>query len=308
MRVAALDLGTNTFLCLLAEGNAQGISKIHKDMVEVVRLGQAVDKNKVFHPYALSRARTCLEQFKKEIEIFQPDKILAVATSAARDVSNSEELFKIGEEYKIPIQIIEGEKEAQISYQGALVGFDLKDKNVSVIDVGGGSTEIISGQNGNIQFAQSLNMGGVRLTEKLITKQPVSTIEQIQVKAAIQKHLDDFQEKKEFELSEVLIAVAGTPTALAVLELGSLGSDQFNNDQVDGFKFNLSQLEKWQNIFATTSVEEKKSKYNLGGRADIIFAGTTILIEVMKKFQFSEVMISTKGVRYGVALQLLQNH
>lgn len=301
MRVAALDLGTNTFLCLLAEGDASGISKIHKDLVEVVRLGQGVDKYKVFHPYALSRARTCLAEFKKQIDFFKPDQILAVATSAARDVSNSDQLFKIGLEYNIPIQIIEGEKEAQTSYQGALVGFQLKDKNVSVIDIGGGSTEIISGKNGEIQFAQSLNMGGVRLTEKIITAQPISVDEQTKAKDWIQKQLENFSATKELEAADVLMAVAGTPTTLAALEIGG-----FEAEKIDGFKFKLAQLEKWQNIFATTSVEEKKLKYNLGGRADIIFAGTTILIEVMKKFKFSEVMISTKGVRYGVALQLLQ--
>ncbi len=302
MRVAAMDLGTNTFLCLLAEGGAQGISKIHKDMVEIVRLGQGVDKNKIFHPYALSRARTCLQKFQKEIEAFQPEKILAVATSAARDVDNSDELFKIGKEYNIPIEIIEGEREAQISFQGALVGFDFKDKNISVVDIGGGSTEIIIGKNGLIQVQQSLNMGGVRLTEKIISNQPISLEEQNKVKAEIQQQLGKFPAQRNLEASEVLLAVAGTPTALAALELG-----RFDSQKVDGFCFTLLQLEKWQNIFATTSVEEKKIKYNLGGRADIIFAGTTILIELMKKFKFSEVMISTKGVRYGVALQLLQN-
>ncbi len=302
MRVAALDLGTNTFLCLLAEGSAQGISKIHKDMVEVVRLGQGVDKNKVFHPYALSRARTCLQHFQKEIEAFQPEKILAVATSAARDVSNSDELFKIGKECNIPIEIIEGEKEAQVSFQGALVGFDFKNKNVSVIDIGGGSTEIIVGKNGHTQSRQSLNIGGVRLTEKLISKQPISPEEQNQVQMAIQQQLEQIRAPKDLAAADVLLAVAGTPTALAALELGS-----FDPQKVDGFCFSLLQLQKWQNIFATTSIEEKKLKYNLGGRADIIFAGTTILTEVMKKFNFSEVMISTKGVRYGVALQLLQN-
>ncbi len=302
MRVAALDLGTNTFLCLLAEGDSSGISKVHKDMVEVVRLGQGVDKNKVFHPYALSRARTCLANFRKEIEAFKPDKILAVATSAARDVSNSDELFKIGRENKIPIQIIEGQHEAQISFQGSLVGFNLTQSNVSVIDIGGGSTEIITGKDGQIQFSQSLNIGGVRLTEKVVTQQPISLDEQEQIKVLIQGQLEGLVAQKPLIASQLLVAVAGTPTTLAALELGD-----FDAEKLDGFRFDLAKLEKWQNIFATTSVEEKKLKYNLGGRADIIFAGTTILIEVMKKFKFSQVMISTKGVRYGVALQLLQD-
>ncbi len=302
MRVAALDLGTNTFLCLLAEGDQHGISKIYKDLVEVVRLGQGVDKHKVFHPYALSRARSCLSKFKKDIEEFKPNKILAVATSAARDVSNCDELFKIGHENNIPIEIIEGEKEAQISFQGAITGFNFKNKNVAVIDIGGGSTEIMGGQDGHIQFAQSLNIGGVRMTEKFVTQQPISNLEKSHMIQFVQKQLETFESETKLMSSEVLIAVAGTPTTLAALELGA-----FDLNKIDGFEFDMAQLEKWQNIFATTSIEEKKEKYNLGGRADIIFAGTTILIETMKKFNFSKVMISTKGVRYGVALQLLQN-
>jgi exopolyphosphatase/guanosine-5'-triphosphate,3'-diphosphate pyrophosphatase len=301
MRVASLDLGTNTFLCLLAEGDAHGISSVHKDMVEVVRLGQGVDKYKVFHPYALSRARACLAEFKKSIDAFKPDRILAVATSAARDVGNSEELFKIGKELQIPIQVIEGQAEAQVSFQGALVGFDVLEKNIAVIDIGGGSTEVITGIGGQIQSAQSLNVGGVRLTEKFITQQPVPTQEQTNLRQFLLQQLENFEAKEAVGKSEMLIAVAGTPTTLAVLELGVA-----DPSQIDGFQFDISQLIKWQNIFCSSSVEQKKSKYNLGGRADIIYAGTTILIEFMKRFNFARVAISTKGVRYGVALQLLQ--
>src|SRR5690554_3052873 len=135
MKVAALDLGTNTFLLLLAEGRPGEITAVQKDVVEVVRLGQGVDKYKVFHPYALSRARACFERFQKLIEEYQPEKILAVATSAAREVDNGQELFKLGEEFGIPIQVIEGKKEAEISFTGALAGLGVSNKDVAVIDI-----------------------------------------------------------------------------------------------------------------------------------------------------------------------------
>jgi exopolyphosphatase/guanosine-5'-triphosphate,3'-diphosphate pyrophosphatase len=299
MKVAALDLGSNTFLCLLAEGDSSGIKKIHKDLVEIVRLGQGVGQTKSFHPDALDRARICLSAFKKEIDLFKPDKILAVATSAARDAKNGEELFKIGRDLQIPIEIIEGEQEAEVSFQGALVGFDIENKNVAVIDIGGGSTEIICGKNGKIRSAESLDIGGVRLTEKFISEQPVNLKDQKSLREFIQSELIRF--KNHFGGADQLFAVAGTPTSLAAIELGS-----FIPEKVDGYKFSAAQLEQWQSKFASTSVEEKKQKYNLGGRADIIFVGTSILLEFMKFFEFKEVTVSTKGVRFGVALQLLK--
>ncbi len=122
MKVAALDLGTNTFLCLIAEGSRNGISKVHKDLAQVVRLGQGVDKTGEFHPDALVRARQCLSEFKKEIDKHNVDRILAMATSAARDAKNGQELFRIGEDLGIPIEIIPGEDEARITYQGATAG------------------------------------------------------------------------------------------------------------------------------------------------------------------------------------------
>jgi exopolyphosphatase/guanosine-5'-triphosphate,3'-diphosphate pyrophosphatase len=308
MKVAALDLGSNTFLCLLAEGNSSGVTKIHKDLVEVVRLGQGVGETKSFHPEALTRARNCLTNFKKEIDAFKPDKILAVATSAARDAKNGDELFKIGRDLQIPIEIIEGSEEAEISFGGALVGFNTKDIPVGVIDIGGGSTEIISGLNGKILSAKSLNIGGVRLTEKFISAQPVPESDQTKLKEYILDELKKFDQEvlsgkstlfANFPGAAELFAVAGTPTSLAAIEIG-----QFIPEKVDGFKFDLNLLEKWQKIFASTSVEEKKQRYNLGGRADIIYVGTTILLEFMKYFGFKELTVSTKGVRYGVALHL----
>ena len=99
MKVAALDLGTNTFLCLIAEVEGGEITDIYSDQVESVRLGQGVNKTKNFHPEALARARSCLERFSKTIEAEQPESVLAMATSAARDVTNSEELFQICKDF-----------------------------------------------------------------------------------------------------------------------------------------------------------------------------------------------------------------
>ncbi len=302
MKVAALDLGTNTFLCLIAEGNEKGITKVHKDLVEVVRLGQGVDKTGELHPEALERARKCLTEFKKEIDTFQVDRILAMATSAARDARNGQELFDIGKELGIPIEVIPGEDEARISYQGATGGVIDPTKTNLVIDVGGGSTELIIGHGEKILFGESLNIGGVRLTERFVSQQPISKTEQekldLYIKEQIQKILPNLQNHK---LDEIL-AVAGTPTSIVAVEVGG-----FDEKKVDGFFLSKERLKYWVNEFAQTSVEEKRTRYQLGGRADIIFAGASILLNVVAALHMDGIRVSTKGVRYGVALEMLRS-
>lgn len=302
MKVAALDLGTNTFLCLIAEGDKNGISKVHKDLVEVVRLGQGVDKTGELHSEALERARKCLTAFKVEIEKYKVDKILAMATSAARDARNGQELFDIGKELGIPIEVIPGEDEARISFQGATGGV-LDEKNTNlVIDIGGGSTEFIVGHGNQIYFGESLNIGAVRLTERYITQQPISQTEreslQSYIKEQVQAILPQIQKNKPNQI----LAVAGTPTSIAAVELGG-----FDEKKVDGYFLTKERLKYWVDTFAQTSVEEKRTKFQLGGRADIIFAGASILLQVVESLNMDGIHVSTKGVRYGVALEMLRN-
>ncbi|QLY25534.1 Ppx/GppA phosphatase family protein [Bdellovibrio sp. KM01] len=302
MKVAALDLGTNTFLCLIAEGDKNGITKVHKDLVEVVRLGQDVDKTGELHPDALVRAKKCLTGFKKEIDRHNVDKILAMATSAARDAKNGQDLFNIGKELGIPIEVIPGEDEARISYQGATGGVIDPAKTNLVIDVGGGSTEFIVGHGEKILFGESLNMGGVRLTERFVTQQPVPQNEQAKLNLYIDEQLQKIlPDLRKYKLDQIL-AVAGTPTSIVAIEVGG-----FDEKKVDNYFVTKERLEHWVNVFAQTSVEEKRSKYHLGGRADIIFAGASILLNTVKALGMAGMVVSTKGVRYGVALEMLRS-
>jgi len=278
------------------------IKKVNKDLVEVVRLGQGVDKTGELHSEALERARKCLTAFKVEIEKYKVDKILAMATSAARDARNGQELFDIGKELGIPIEVIPGEDEARISFQGATGGV-LDEKNTNlVIDIGGGSTEFIVGHGNQIYFGESLNIGAVRLTERYITQQPISQTEreslQSYIKEQVQAILPQIQKNKPNQI----LAVAGTPTSIAAVELGG-----FDEKKVDGYFLTKERLKYWVDTFAQTSVEEKRTKFQLGGRADIIFAGASILLQVVESLTMDGIHVSTKGVRYGVALEMLRN-
>lgn len=297
MKIAALDLGSNTFLCLIAEITSTGVGEVYADQVQVVRLGQELDKNKYFHSEALQRARKTLSEFSELIKKHKPEKILAMATSAARDATNKEELFKMCAEFNIPLEIIPGNKEAQITYQGATSGADNFKENLLVLDIGGGSTEFIIGQGLNILFSQSLNLGCVRLTERFLKSAPHSEIEIAQLTQYVQAEIGSMVQTQQLT-AKTILAVAGTPTTLAAVELGG-----FDEAQINGYKLTFKSLTNWLHRLLPLTTEQK---INLGfpqGRADVMCVGLIILIETMKAFNLTEIQVSTRGVRYGVAIE-----
>lgn len=307
LKVAALDLGSNTFLNLIIDVHSDDkkniyLGKTYTDEVQVVRLGQGLDKSKLFHPDALLRAKNCLELFSKTIRTHQPDKILAMATSAARDAKNKEDFFKIAKSINIPLEIISGESEAQITYQGATSGLNLTTpKKLLVLDIGGGSTEFIAGEGDKLIFGKSLDIGCVRLTERFITAQPTP-----------EKEIEDLVNHIEHELEQLvsenlafqqkpneIVAVAGTPTSLAAAELG-----YFDVSKIDNYQLTLARLESWLLRLKNSTVAEKINMGIPEGRADVILVGVIILIQTLKVFGLNQICVSTRGVRYGVALEM----
>ena len=301
MKVAALDLGSNSFLCLIVEGDSGGIRKVLSDQVKVVRLGQGVGSTGMFKPDALARAKLCLTEFKKVIDVHKVDRILAMATSAARDASNGSELFKIGNDLGIPIEIIPGADEARITFNGATEG-ELRGKsNLAVIDVGGGSTEIIVGNQSGILFSKSLDIGAVRLTERFISVQPIPELERKAAEQFIDEQIASILPALSMHSMNEILSVAGTPSAIAAAILG-----KFDPERVQGFVLTRSQLKDWCDMLAKTSVEEKMNDYHLEpGRADVIFIGATILHRFLQQTNQQSMKVSIKGVRYGVALEAL---
>jgi len=312
VKVAALDLGTNTFLCLIAEVQSGKIGQIYEDQVQVVRLGQGMGKTSTpnirpqFHPEALKRAETCLKEFSKAIQKHRPEKILAMATSAARDASNAEDLFRIGRELQIPIEIIPGSREAEITYQGSISGQKDFSKNFVVIDIGGGSTEIIFGKGSELKFSQSLDIGCVRLTEKFLATQPASAKSLQDLRGFIAQKLDGLIQaalkKVPFNpAADIALAVAGTPTELARIQIGG----EFTPEKIDGFALQQRQLNDWFSEFSLLSSEQITQKFSVTpGRADVILVGVIILQEFCRTLGIEHILVSTRGVRFGVALEI----
>lgn len=298
--MAALDLGSNTFLCLIAEvektkSKAIILLQIYSDEVQMVRLGQDVDKTKLLQPEALLRAKKCLSDFKRTIDIYKPEKILAMATSAARDAENKEELISLCEELSIPLEIIAGDKEAQITYFGAISG-QVENKKRLIVDIGGGSTELIIGDLTKIQFRQSLNIGCVRLTEKLMVQQPTPESEVLIAEKIIQESMESLTC---FSEVDEILAVAGTPTSLVAAQLGV-----FDQKQIEGFALSFTDLQGWKKRLQASSLEEKIKMGFPKGRADVMLVGVLILLQVLMRFKKDKLIVSTRGVRHGIALEM----
>jgi exopolyphosphatase/guanosine-5'-triphosphate,3'-diphosphate pyrophosphatase len=298
MKVAALDLGSNTFLCLICDVNQGKIGTIYSDEVQVVRLGQGLSSSKKFHPEALERAKKTLTDFAQSIAQHKPEKVLAMATSAARDAENKEELFKICKDLNIPLEIISGDQEAQITYSGSVSGMKSLDTKTLVVDIGGGSTEFIVGLGLKLLSGHSQNIGCVRLTEKFISAQPTAPTDVEKCRSEILKVVQESKKKLNLDIDQIL-AVAGTPTALVTAELGG-----FDPAKIDGYKLTTKKLNEWLSKLTTATVDEKQNMGIPAGRADVILVGVLILLATLEVFCKDEIIVSTRGVRYGVAIYM----
>jgi len=296
MKVAALDLGSNTFLCLICDVIQGQIGQIYSDEVQVVRLGQGLSTSKNFHPEALLRAKKTLADFAKSIAFHRPEKVLAMATSAARDAENKEELFKICQDLNIPLEIISGDQEAEITYSGSVSGIESLNIKTLVIDIGGGSTEFIVGTGTKLLSGLSQNIGCVRLTEKFISQQPTQKEEIENCKKEILRVVQDSKIKLNLNIDQIL-AVAGTPTALVAAELG-----EFDPQKINGYKLTKHKLNEWLSKLAIATIDEKQNMGIPAGRADVILLGVLILLATLEVFCKDQMVVSTRGVRYGVAL------
>ncbi|MCB0410915.1 MAG: Ppx/GppA family phosphatase [Bdellovibrionales bacterium] len=302
MKVAALDLGSNTFLLLLCEFRNGELSQVFRDETEVVRLAQGVDKTQRFSEEALGRAEECLARYAELIQEFKAEKVLAVATSAARDAQNKQDFLAILNRHNIPLKIIEGSIEAQLTFQGAT--FD-QNPHIPfvVVDVGGGSTEIIGGH-GKKAEGVSVNVGSVRLTERILSQPPHTEKELRALRKTITEELEKNLSNISFPEAAKIIGVAGTPTTLACLEK----KISFDESQIHGHVIKSAEISQWVERLSQMGISDRDQLPGMPPRrSDVLVAGAAILEGVLKYLGQEELTVSTKGVRYGLAGSLAQD-
>ncbi len=304
-RLATLDIGTNTALLLIADLDVRSntLTTI-SNAQEIIRLGKGVDANGNINEEAVSRLVECLKKYKSLIEQYSATDIIAVGTSALRDAKNRDEVIRLAaHETGIQISTVSGEEEAELTFLGAVAGWtNLPDKFL-VIDIGGGSTELVLGTAHGIDARASLDIGSVRLTERLFKHTPPLPIEfeeaEILINEGVAEHLPTFIAGR-----ESAVGVAGTTVTLAQL---SKGLKAFSPD-LHGYKLRYADVHSLLEVFRRSSIDEIVSLGVDKGRADVITAGTLILHQFMRLFSAKELTVSTQGLRYGLAVKALRQH
>ena len=300
-RVAAIDCGTNSIRLLIADITGGNFKEVVRTM-EIVRLGQGVDQNKSFHPDAISRTLAAVEKFAQLIASKGVEKIRFCATSATRDASNRQ-LFTNGVKKILgtEVEVIPGEEEAALSFIGATKELSKNDGPFLVVDIGGGSTEFVFG-NEKVDFAKSVNIGCVRMSERHLSLQP-PTIEQI-AEAIIDIDLAITQAAKVVPISQAksLVAVAGTATTVAAAAL--------KLDKYDRYLIHLSRISapSGHQVAAMLQAMSKDQIAALGymhpGRVDVITAGALVLSRIMAATGASEFIASESDILDGIAWSL----
>lgn len=302
-RISCIDIGTNTALLLIADLDPESGSVLpvyHKQTI--IRLGEHVDEMKIIDPEARQRLIACLRDYAALSEEHKAEKVVAVGTSALRDAKNrmevtSETVRSTG----IVIRCITGEEEAELTFFGAVAGMRDIPESFTVVDIGGGSTELSMGSVEGITRSVSMDIGSVRLTERFFSSLPPSEEEFGLAREEINRVLTGGV-LPFFAAREKVFGVAGTLTTLAQL---AQGSKEFDPEKVHGYRLSYDDVRRTLERLKGSSNEEIMAMGVPEGRADVITMGTLIVHQLMRLLGIAEIQVSGQGLRYGIALQEL---
>lgn len=297
MIVSSIDIGTNTVILLIAEVDAPNrkIQSIYNEQ-RIPRIGKGLAKGGEITSNKIEELLQIIQDYKAIIEKYKCDRNYVIGTNALRIASNSKKITEeIKRKFDLNLEIIQGEDEAYLSFLGAIFNLDSASRNL-VIDIGGGSTEIIYGTLKKLDFAKSTNIGVVSATEEFLLHTPSLKKEIEELNARLKELFTEFPSKD--LIFDNAIAIAGTPTTLAAIKEKL---DEFDEEKIEGHFLYKEELGNLIETLSTLSNDEivKKYKAVVKGREDVILAGTIILHHLMNHFGIEKIKVSTKGIRYG---------
>jgi exopolyphosphatase/guanosine-5'-triphosphate,3'-diphosphate pyrophosphatase len=268
----------------------------------VTRLGQGVDASGRLAEDAVKRVLDALGDYREAIEQLEPDRAVAVATSAVRDVSDrSDFLRRIEEELGFEVRVITGDEEARLTFRGATVGRAERDAETVVVDIGGGSTEFVVGRPGSDPgFHVSTRIGSVRHTERHLDDDPPPPDQVAELADDVRETLARELPAKLREAVATGIAVAGTATSLAAIDQEL---DPYDPERVHGYRLSAGACERILAMLAAMPLAERREVTGLHpDRAPTIVAGAVILLESIRAFGLDEIEISEADILHGAAL------
>jgi exopolyphosphatase/guanosine-5'-triphosphate,3'-diphosphate pyrophosphatase len=298
--LATVDVGTNSVLLLVAETTAEGGLHVLDDRCRIEGLGRGVDKSGELDEAAIARGLDAIREYAHVVQGAQVDRLAAVGTQALREAKNGARFLEPAAALLgTPIEVIEGRREAELAFRAVVRSFpDLAGGDVLVCDIGGGSTELIHGRAGKVDSLVSLPIGSVRLTERFLRSDPPAAEEVRALYAA----LDDVLANPPLPRGVPLVGTAGTITTLAAV---ALGLEPYVADRVQGMRLARGEIERQMGRYLAVPLGDRKRIPGLEPkRADTIIAGAAIIDRVMAKAGVEEVVVSDRGIRWGLAYEL----
>lgn len=297
MIAAGIDIGTNTALMVVASILPDGTIQILEDVHELPRLGEGLDRTGMICEEARNRGLDAMRRFRHVLHSVAPASssrfVTAVATSALREAQNGDAVrAELEETLGWPIEVIPGNREATLTFGGAVgVSNDLS----LMIDIGGGSTEYACGTAGDVHYAQSTSIGVVRFMERYSNAYPISRDARIaareHVRAELRPHVTSLSH------ASSVVATAGTPTALAMIDLGL---PAFDATRIEGYVLSRQRVTELSDYLCSLSLDELRAIPGLDERrADIIPMGSLILSESLEILDYNALRVTTRGLRYG---------
>jgi exopolyphosphatase/guanosine-5'-triphosphate,3'-diphosphate pyrophosphatase len=290
-RVAAVDLGTNSTRLLVADVENGRVDELVRRLT-ITRLGEGVDERRKLLPVPIARVRNCLADYRRELEGLGAERTLCIATSSVRDAENGEAfLGEIEWSYGFETLLLSGEEEAALMIRGVTAGRPPLD-DVLVVDIGGGSTELVLATGGEVAFATSLDVGCVRVTERFLGSDPPSRPELAAAGGYVRSLLPELS-------ASAAIGVAGTVTTLATLDRGD---SEYDPARTHGHRIPLASVEEQLERLAALTTEARLAVPGIEpGRAPVIVAGIVVLREVMTAYDLEEIEVSERDILHGAA-------
>jgi exopolyphosphatase / guanosine-5'-triphosphate,3'-diphosphate pyrophosphatase len=304
-RCAFIDIGTNTILCLIAELRDSGRFRVLEDLAEITRLGHGVDRTGLISHEGEQRSSAVLRGYLDACKTLGVGEMIAVGTSALRDAGNSVEVRRRWRvELGLDVRVIGGDDEAAYSFLAAQRGLPLSGEELLVIDVGGGSTEFIRGNDSGVTDAVSLNLGSVRMTERFLRSDPVSAEEFARMTSAIDSELTILGKRLGHLVgASTWVGIAGTFTTLAAVEKKLI---RYSHAMVHGSDLTHVEVQRQVRLYRSKTLAERKTIPGLEPkRADVILAGACLIDRMMTLFGARRVIVSDQGVRYGLLYERL---
>ena len=298
MRVAAIDCGTNSIRLLIADIDGDNFREVHREM-EIVRLGQGVDKTGSFDPAAVERTLAATQKFAALINQKGVERVRFCATSATRDATNRA-IFIDGVRNILGIEpeVIPGTEEASLSFIGATKELLPSDGPFLVVDIGGGSTEFVLGTN-QVEAAKSVNIGCVRMSERHLTSQPPTQNHIDDATRDIDNAIREAGQVVSFNQASTLVAVAGTATTVAA---AALNLQEYDRYAIHLSRISAEQVHRVAAMFQEMTREEIAALgYMHPGRVDVITAGSLVLSRVMSLTGATEFVASESDILDGIA-------